>query len=192
MFDAPTWLRWLAFGLSLSGITAIFVLSGATALRDDFQFFPPPSRQSWQHKAFLILFRVFLYPLIALTLFVFEPSAQGRLVWLWVLGSLLMVAGFGMAFRITFQMGWRNAFGEKRGLMTTGWFSRSRNPVYIFTWLGLIGWALVAQSSLVTVLLLAWALLYVFAPIFEEPWLAEQYGETYLDYKRNVPRFFRL
>lgn len=190
MLDVPSWAHWLAFSLSISGISAIFVLSAMAGLRDDFQFFPPPSKLSWQHKTFLGLFRLFLYPLIALTVFVFEPPEQKSLVWLYAFGSLLILIGFGMAFRITFQMGWRNAFGEKRGLVTTGWFSRSRNPVYVFTWLGLIGWVLVAQSLLVTVLLLAWAVLYVFAPIFEEPWLEKQYGDVYREYKRHVPRFF--
>ena len=190
MLDVPSWAHWLAFGLSLSGVMAIFVLSAMAGLRDDFQFFPPPGKQSWQHKNFLVLFRVFLYPLIALTVLVFEPPEQKSLVWLYAFGSLLILIGFGMPFKITFQMGWRNAFDEKRGLVTSGWFSRSRNPVYVFTWLGLIGWALIAQSFLVTALLLAWALLYIFAPMFEEPWLEKQYGNTYREYKRNVPRFF--
>jgi protein-S-isoprenylcysteine O-methyltransferase Ste14 len=191
MFDLPSWTHTVAFGLSLSGITAIFGLSAAAALRDDFQFFPPPTKQSWKHKAFLFLFRLFLYPLVVLTVLVLESSERSRALYEYIFGGGLIFIGFGMAFKITFHMGWRNAFGEDRGLVTTGWFSRSRNPVYIFTWLGLIGWTVVAQSLLVTILLLAWALLYLFAPIFEEPWLEKQYGEAYREYRRNVPRFFK-
>lgn len=86
-------------------------------------------------------------------------------------------------------MGWRNAFGEKLGLRTTGWFSRSRNPIYLATWLGLIGWALLANAWMVTALLATWALFYAIAPMLEEPWLERQYGEDYRAYKAAVPRF---
>jgi len=189
MLDVPEWFHWLAFSLSLTGVIVIFALSAISVMRGDFHFFPPPSKESWQHKAFLALFRLFLYPLIVLTVFVFEPPSHNRLLWQYVIGGFLIAIGFGMAIRITLQMGWRNAFGEKRGLMTSGWFARSRNPIYVFTWLGLIGWALIANSHLVTVLLAAWALMYLFAPIFEEPWLKQEYGDAYTQYKQKVRRF---
>ena len=189
MFDVPSWAHWLAFGLSLSGISAIFVLSAIAALRDEFQFFPPPNKQSWQHKTFLGLFRLYLYPLIVLTLLVFEPL-EGTRAWAqYGVGSLLLLIGFGMAIRITLYMGWRNAFGEKLGLMTTGWFAWSRNPIYVFTWVGLIGWAMIANHGLVSLLLIAWALMYIIAPFFKEPWLEAEYGKTYCNYKQVVRRF---
>jgi len=86
-------------------------------------------------------------------------------------------------------MGWRNAFGEKLGLMTTGWFAWSRNPIYVFTWVGLIGWAMIANHGLVSLLLIAWALMYIIAPFFKEPWLEAEYGKTYCNYKQVVRRF---
>jgi len=76
MFDVPSWAHWLALGLSLSGVMAIFVLSAIGSLRDDFQFFPPPSKKSWQHKTFLGLFRLYLYPLIILTMLVYFGSTS--------------------------------------------------------------------------------------------------------------------
>lgn len=189
MINAPQWTQWAVFGLSLTGAFAIFAFAVIFALHRDFQFFPPPSKQSWQHKTFLGLFRLFLYPLIALSLLVFDPPIDTRTWWQYSIGGLIVLIGFGMAFRITFRMGWRNAFGEKRGLMTTGWFAWSRNPIYVFTWLGLLGWVLIANSYLVTTLLAAWALMYLFAPIFEEPWLEQEYGDDYTQYKQNVRRF---
>ena len=190
MFDAPLWARWLAFSFSLSGISTIFVLSAIAALRDDFEFFPPPNKQSWQHKTFLSLFRLYLYPLIILTMLVFEPL-EGTRAWAqYSIGGLLLLIGFGMAIPITLYMGWRNAFGEKLGLMTAGWFGWSRNPIYVFTWFGLMGWALLANSWDITLLLGAWIVMYLVAPMFEEPWLEKQYGDDYRKYKRNVPRFF--
>ena len=105
VFDTPSWAHWLVFSLSLSGISTIFVLSAIAALRDDFEFFPPPNKQSWQHKTFLGLFRLYIYPLIILTMLVFEPL-EGTRVWVqYGVGSLLLLIGFGMAIRITLYMG---------------------------------------------------------------------------------------
>ncbi len=183
------WLEWALFGVSLSSIILIFVLAAVPAVRLDFQFFPPPSKQSWQHRTFLVLFRLFLYPLVALTFIAFEPVPRSAIMVHYGLGGILFVCGFGMAVWITLQMGWRNAFGEKRGLVTDGWFRFSRNPVYVATWIGLVGWGLIANQFPVTVLLLAWALLYLFAPFFEESWLEAQYGSAYRDYKARTRRF---
>lgn len=189
MFDLPDWTTWAVFNLSLTGALAIFGLSALAALRSDFQFFPPPSKVSWQHRAFLALFRLYLYPLIALTLLVFAPL-EGTRAWMqYSVGGIGLLVGFGMAIRITLHMGWRNAFGEKRGLMTTGWFAYSRNPIYVFTWLGMVGWAMIANHMLVTILLCFWAIMYLAAPYFEEPWLESEYGDDYLEYKIAVRRF---
>ncbi|MEL7322616.1 MAG: methyltransferase [Pseudomonadota bacterium] len=189
MINAPTWLEWLTFGLSASGAAAIFALSAVSAVRPNFKFFPPPSKQSWQHRTFLALFRLHLYPLVALTILVIRPATD-TLGWAQIsLGSAMAIIGFGLAIRITLQMGWRNAFGEKRGLQTTGWFARSRNPIYVATWIGLIGWGLAAADIRVAFLLGLWAFMYWLAPRFEEPWLEEQYGDSYLAYKGGTPRF---
>jgi len=189
MIDLPLWMSWAVFGFSLAGVLAIFVFSALSAFGPKFQFFPPPSKYSWQHRTFLALFRLYLYPLIGLTVLVFEPL-EGTRAWIqYTVGGLLLLIGFGMAIRITLYMGWRNAFGEKLGLMTTGWFAWSRNPIYVFTWLGMIGWAMIASSWLVTLLLSAWAIMYVVAPYFEEPWLEAEYGDDYQKYKQSVRRF---
>ena len=182
-------LEWALFGVSLVSINLIFALAFVSAFRSEFQFFPPPSGSSWQHRTFMWLFRLFLYPLIALTLIAFEPVPQSDHTLHYGLGGLFFLCGFGMAVWITLQMGWRNAFGEKRGLVTDGWFRFSRNPVYVATWIGLAGWGLIADALPVTILLLAWAALYLLAPFFEEPWLEEQYGATYRDYKTRTRRF---
>ena len=173
-------------------IFAIFALGGTALVKPDFDFFPPPSKDSWQHKAFMSLFRLFVYPLLALSVMIFDPSRASLTPPSFISGIsgvLLVLIGFGLAFWITGRMGWRNAFGEKRGLVTDGWFRWSRNPVYVATWLGLLGWTLVVGNVLVSVLLGLWALLYVFAPLSEEPWLFRMYGDAYESYMRRTPRF---
>lgn len=182
-------LSYLLFGASLLAAVVVATLCavGATAGRP--QFWPPPHRGAWQHTAFQWLFRLFVYPLVALTVVEFEALDGVRALYQYGVGAPAFLVGFGLAVWITFEMGWRNAFGEKLGLRTTGWFSRSRNPIYLATWLGLIGWALLANAWMVTALLATWALFYAIAPMLEEPWLERQYGEDYRAYKAAVPRF---
>ena len=98
------------------------------------------------------MFRLFLYPLIALSILVFEPAEEAVASRPQGVGGVLAVTGIGLAFWISIQMGWRNAFGEARGLVTDGWFF-SRNPIYVVTWLGLLGWAIILNDLRVTLLL---------------------------------------
>ena len=182
-------LSHIAFSLSAAAALSMLLLSLASAVSKKLQFWPPPAKESWQHRTFMALFRAFLYPLIALSILEFEILEGARATAQYSVGALLFLTGFGLAFWITFRMGWRNAFGEQRGLKTSGWFAWSRNPVYVVTWAGLAGWALIANALPVSILLASWALLYLGAPFFEEPWLEERYGDEYRDYKARVSRF---
>lgn len=189
MIDLPYSLSWILFGISASAVCAIIFLSLLAVSTGMFEFFPPPSKDSWQHRTFMGLFRLFLYPMVGLSLLSFEPVPSAYALAQYGVGIVLLVTGFSLAFWITFQMGWRNAFGEKNGLKTRGWFSISRNPVYVATWIGMIGWGLLANTGVVWILLALWATMYLLAPIFEEPWLEQQYGQEYLDYKSHTRRF---
>lgn len=180
----------LAFALSFMSIVAIFGLSLVSLRIKSLIFFPPPSKQSWQSKVFLLLFRGFLYPLIGLSLIVSISSDTPHHLFSLIIGIGLLLTGLGVAFHITFKMGWRKAFGDSGGLVTTGWFRYSRNPVYVATWIAMIGWAIVVPDWKIWVLLILWACLYLFAPYLEEPWLEAQYGTAYTEYKNTVPRFF--
>ena len=176
----------MLFNVSLTSSLAILGLSLIKQLR----FWPPPGKKTWQHRVFMVLFRLFLYPLIALTITEFEWATDPASLARTSIGIILFCVGFGLAIKITLDMGWRNAFGEKKGLRTSGWFSRSRNPIYVATWIGLIGWASIANSLSVSILLALWAFLYVLAPFLEEPWLELQYGDAYREYRKTVRRFF--
>ncbi|WP_416899488.1 MAG: methyltransferase family protein [Minwuia sp.] len=179
-----------AFSISLISVVSILVLGAMSKCLKELQFFPPPSRGRWQHWLFKLLFRGFVYPLAVLSILVFEFTSGPMAIARYAVGGALFVIGFGLAFTITFSMGWRNAFGERQGLKTDGWFARSRNPVYVVTWIGLAGWGLLVMDTSVSILLSLWALMYLLAPAVEEPWLEQQYGDDYRNYKAAVPRFF--
>ncbi|WP_290484085.1 hypothetical protein, partial [Hyphomonas sp. UBA2515] len=94
-------MEWLAFGLSVSGAAAIFSLCAVSLFRRDFQFFPPPEKRSWQYRTFWAFFRLFLYPLVALSILVFEPAEDAGAMARQGVGGVLAVTGIGLAFWIS-------------------------------------------------------------------------------------------
>ena len=178
-------LSLVVFFLGLGSIGAITSLAVAQLFVSNFEFWPPPSTKSWQHLAFRILFRTFFICLIVLSVLGFEPQD----LWRYVFGGGLLAIGFGLALRCTGYLGWDNAFGDDTGLRTKGPFSISRNPIYMVSIVGMLGWALLANSIMVSILFALWAALYLVAPFVEEPWMRSRYGDQFTNYSRAVPRY---
>jgi protein-S-isoprenylcysteine O-methyltransferase Ste14 len=77
-----------------------------------------------------------------------------------------------------------------RHLVVSGLYSHSRNPMYIAVILIIGGWALGFRSTaVVSYALLMIAVFHIRVVFFEEPWLAETHGDTWLAYKARVPRW---
>lgn len=180
----------VVFILSAAALFTIAGLSLFAFLRPGFEFWPPPNADGWQHGTFRMLFRVFFVGLLILSFVDFGGDRSIR--WPYLIGIPLLLVGFGLALYWTNFLGWRNAFGEADGLKTEGVYQWSRNPVYVVSIVGMIGWGLIVQSWWVNSLLATWALLYVVAPFLEEPWLKKQYGQDFEHYKVDVPRFVRF
>ncbi|MGH1370100.1 MAG: methyltransferase family protein [Maritimibacter sp.] len=163
----------------------------ATLWRPALQFWPPPKKGSWQDHIFRLLFRALVYcGLVASALWLWQSGWPGGIVP--IMGAVLVVLGFGGAFGSTSELGWKNAFGDNKGLITSGLFRFSRNPIYVMTWVGLLGWGLVVQAPLVWTMLGMWALIYVIVTRLEEPWLHRQYGAAYAAYCAKTPRFLLI
>ena len=81
-------------------------------------------------------------------------------------------------------------YDPPRTLVACGVYKRVRNPMMIGVILVLLGEALISGSILV----LVWCLVFVqgclfLIPFWEEPDLERRFGENYLVYKRQVPRW---
>ncbi len=77
-----------------------------------------------------------------------------------------------------------------RKLLITGFYSHVRNPMHIGVFLILTGESIVIGS----IPLILWGLLFfignlIYVPVIEEQRLEEEFGDEYLIYKRNVPRW---
>lgn len=101
----------------------------------------------------------------------------------------LTLAAIGAAGRI-----WCSFFisGRKDGqLVTEGPYSISRNPLYVFSCIGLAGVGLTTETMTYPVLFLAiFGLYYPGIMGREERRLEELFGETYQNYRQRVPRFW--
>ncbi len=109
-------------------------------------------------------------------------------------GTGLLLLGVCMLGRIycTLFIGGR----KNSELVTDGPFSIVRNPLYVFSFIGVLGISLVSNQLSVAILLMA-SFMLVYGPLVkrEEAFLSEKFGEAYLAYVRQVPRYipdFRL
>ena len=72
-------------------------------------------------------------------------------------------------------------------IVSTGPFAYSRNPIYVGALIGLIGFAVAANSLWFLVALVVIFLVLQFGVIArEEAYLTRKFGQTYLDYKAQV------
>lgn len=107
----------------------------------------------------------------------------------------LRFAGLGIALLGVLMRIWSMGYLLKKAeLATAGPYGRTRNPLYVGTWLIGCGLALNAawpwNVALFAVFNVMFALIYRAQIAIEEEMLSSIYGEPYTEYCRNVPRFF--
>lgn len=175
--------------LALGAALIILTLAVLGIMRPDLVLWPPAHFSSWENRCFRFLFRVMVYGLLAASAHNIWMDGFPASLYVNVIAGLLFLIGFSIAFAATFSLGWRNAFGAKEGLRTDGIYRYSRNPIYLATWFGLAGWALLVSTNMIVLGLFAWALIYIFAVFLEERWLAKEYGAAFDIYCKNVRRF---
>jgi protein-S-isoprenylcysteine O-methyltransferase Ste14 len=179
----------IIFSISAISVSVILLLSVFSIRSEHFQFFPPESKNTWQYKLFWLLFRSMFLGTIFLSVADFGSLQFVDATFRFGLGLPLLVLGFSAAFYLSVILGWKNAHGQQQGLVTSGWYRWSRNPIYVVSIIGMVGWGLLVDSLCVDILLALWGILYLLAPFAEEPWLEQKYGVEYSNYKAQVPRF---
>ncbi|MBN1457784.1 MAG: isoprenylcysteine carboxylmethyltransferase family protein [Sedimentisphaerales bacterium] len=80
---------------------------------------------------------------------------------------------------------------KTKSLVIEGPYSISRNPLYFFSMIGILGVGLSTETIIIPfVLVLVFALYYPFVIKSEEERLREEHGEKFDKYVNAVPRFF--
>lgn len=103
------------------------------------------------------------------------------------LGLVLATIGaLGRVWCSSYAAGNKNAV-----LLTAGPYSLTRNPLYLFSFIGGIGIAMTTETLTIPLLFAAWFAWYYRDVIAsEERHLRAAFGQRYTDYHDRVPRFF--
>lgn len=122
---------------------------------------------------------------------VFAPSRQ----WLDVRGIALVMLGTALLLGCVWQFyssgkGTLAPWTPPKHLVNNGLYRFSRNPMYVAVILVLWGWTLTFRSPGLATYAAAMMVVFHFRVIwFEEPWLAEMHGESWMRYQASVPRW---
>lgn len=141
----------------------------------------------------LLKSRIFHSRLFALALALLLFVSQPMLAWdsplrhlMLALGTLLVAVGaLGRVYSSAFIGGRKN-----EQVIRSGPFSIVRNPLYVFSFIGVIGIGLQSGMVLLSALLaVVFILYYPLVVAKEEAFLENKFGEPYRDYKQQVPRW---
>lgn len=75
-------------------------------------------------------------------------------------------------------------------LIVKGIYKISRNPMYFFSALTLLGVSIACASWLMIMLVIFYTATNHFTVLAEEKYCSDKYGESYRKYRKNVPRYF--
>ena len=178
----------IIFLIGLSVHVFFLVMIFASAKNARFQFWPPPSKSSWQYHSLWWSVRLIL-ACIGWLIYM-ENSSINIPYWL---RFYLSMPGFIITFALgtvaAMQLGWANTHGVAEKFVASGFYKYSRNPQYVFYSASFLLLGLWAASLKALVLLLLLSFEYLRLPFPEEKWLESKYGNVYLTYKNNVPRY---
>ncbi|PSQ16299.1 hypothetical protein BRD00_11465 [Halobacteriales archaeon QS_8_69_26] len=181
-------MEWAFVTFGIGVLAATVVLGGllATLAVEDFRFWPPGDDDA-KLRVYLVCSRGAFLSVLATGILDWNA---GPLPWPGqVAGAVLFVASLAVLSKAAADLGEEETKGRAGELRTGGLYRYSRNPqntgYLLFVW----GFALLTNSPLVAGLAGAMTLWLVVQVPVEEPWLHEQYGEAYADYRRRTPRF---
>ncbi|MGC4129016.1 MAG: isoprenylcysteine carboxylmethyltransferase family protein [Bergeyella sp.] len=146
---------------------------------------------------FILPFALFYFYLIIANAFGL-PTIKGQelfrsqsVSWIGVLVCSVAV-GFFLWSMISFRKSFRVGLVEntEQGLITTGAFAISRNPVYVSFAMMLIGQFLIFPSWILLIYIIIGILRFHIQVLKEEKFLTEQYGEEFKQYCKKTGRYF--
>ncbi len=149
---------------------------------------PPPGKSSWQYRVSWILFYMVFGINILLIIFDWNSglfTSDLR----WILGAPLIALGSLLLFWGIHTLGTKNTSGIKDGFISVGPYRFTRNPQYVGDMVLFVGLSIISNSLYLWITHLLLILVFVVTPLAEETWLEEEYGESYLEYKKTSPRF---
>lgn len=186
MTDLPALLHLPVLIVSSLSALALAGLLSWNLYRPSFGFWPAAS--GWEHNLAFGLFRVFCGGTVVFA--VLEIMVHGTGHWArYAVGLPITAISFGFTLWGYKFLGLDNTYCESDGLVTGGMYAYSRNPQYVTSVLATVGLAIVAGSWVTLGLAGGLFCLYFLFVLNEERWLAEGYGQAFLRYMADTPRF---
>ena len=178
-------LAYVPLAVGLLCATVLLVGFTATALGDDYRFWPPGTDER-KRRVYLLCSNGFV--LCTLPTVVLDAGSVTIPLWSQAVGGVVAVFAAGLLMRSAADLVEKESEGRVGELRTDGLYRYTRNPQN----LGgiLLWWALAIASSSLLVAILACAITawMVAQSLIEEPWLRERY-DGYAEYAESVPRF---
>jgi protein-S-isoprenylcysteine O-methyltransferase Ste14 len=127
-------------------------------------------------------------PVVVLLLYLFVPGVQER-PWtvMRILGVVLAIAGYSLFVTARLQLG--KSFSvtpQAKELVTSGLYSRIRNPIYFFVDVMIFGLILALHLYWLFALYPLLVGMHVFRARRESNVLQDKFGQTYLDYSNQT------
>lgn len=155
-----------------------------------------PDRRLWPPKTSTHWSKIVVW---ALTLVIFGSviylgiADWNRLEWptamRWAVGLPLILVGNVVVWCGVAEIGIKATSGDAAKLQRNGLYRYWRNPQYVADMAILIGWIILSASIWVLPVASAGLLLLAIAPIAEEKWLEEVYGDEYRAYRATTRRY---
>lgn len=132
------------------------------------------------------LFAVAFILLITFTTDSWNPNSPIDLIIEWTGYIFLIIATLGRLWCSIYIGGYKN-----NKIINEGPYSIVRNPLYLFSFFGIIGLGLAAENLLVLFLAIPWFIIYYPSVVYkEEKDLGAKFGKEFIDYKNKTPRWF--
>jgi len=132
---------------------------------------------------------------IGIPLWLVGGFAWPRAGWLTIIGAVAFAVGAAIYFRCAWEFAVRGLgtpapIAPTKFLVTTALHRYVRNPMYLGVATAILGEAALFRSfHLVEYAAIMLAIAHIFVVTYEEPTLRRQFGESYEEYRRTVPRW---
>lgn len=172
-------------------IVAELLLIGSlifTMIIPDLTIWPAARKKSWQFIFTWTCITISFIGIVLLSILDWNSFAESTVV-NYVLGAILLFAGFAFTFRSVQVLSLKATLGQADQLVTEGPYSFTRNPQYLSMIFIILGIILLSNSFFTLFAGIIGIKWFIIAPFVEEPWLEKQFGKEYKKYCKKVPRF---
>jgi protein-S-isoprenylcysteine O-methyltransferase Ste14 len=179
------------FGFILVADFLLLLVIAVSILFPRSRIWPLPKKDSWQQWVSWSLFTVVMFGVPLLGALDFQSLGYSHWSHL-VVGAVFFLVGLGIDIWGTRTLTAQQSLGEKGKIVTEGPYRYTRNPQYLGFIILFAGIIILAASLLALATGTFAIFLFFIIPFSEEPWLRQQYGEPYVQYCKNVPRFIGI